>query len=90
MEKFWRPALRTCGIRHRDARQIRHTFATMCLMAEMNPAYVAGQLGHVEMFFRVYSKWINGTNNDRQQSRLDSFISENVTSLSQKARRQNK
>ncbi|MGV8294653.1 site-specific integrase, partial [Pseudomonas aeruginosa] len=34
----WRPTLKALGIRDRDARQTRHTFATLCLMAGMNPA----------------------------------------------------
>ena len=36
------------------------------LMAGANPAFMARQLGHsVEMFFRVYSKWIDGQNDDK-------------------------
>lgn len=85
MEKFWRPTLRLCKIRHRDARQTRHTYATMCLMAGMNPAYVAGQMGHsVEMFFRVYSKWINKKANTGQQQLLNSYIDQIASQSSHK------
>lgn len=84
MEKFWTPTLKVCGIRHRDARQTRHTFATYCLTADLNPSYVAEQLGHSrEMFFRVYSKWINGRSNQLQQDKLEAFMNTNVTTVSQ-------
>jgi integrase len=34
------------GIRQRPAYNTRHTFATVALMAGVNPAYSARQLGH--------------------------------------------
>lgn len=69
-------ALKAQGIRRRDARQTRHTFATMCLHAQMNPAYVSRQMGHVDpqMFFRVYSKWMDGEASDREKSKLDALF----------------
>jgi integrase len=74
---FWRPALRALGIRDRDARQTRHTYATICLMAGMNPAYVSRQMGHSspKMLFEVYSRWIDGADGGRQKGLLDAFIS---------------
>lgn len=71
-------ALKAVGIRRRDARQTRHTFATMCLHAQMNPAYVSRQMGHVDpqMFFRVYSKWMDGEASDREKSKLDALFSQ--------------
>ena len=76
MQDVWRPTLRALGIRDRDAKQTRHTFATMCLHAGMNPAYVARQMGHIDtrMFFEVYSKWIDGQANDREISKLDAVF----------------
>lgn len=72
----WRPTLRALGIRDRDAKQTRHSFATMCLHAGMNPAYVARQMGHTDtrMFFEVYSKWIDGQANEREMSKLDALF----------------
>lgn len=72
----WRPTLRAAGIRDRDAKQTRHSFATMCLHAGMNPAYVARQMGHTDtrMFFEVYSKWIDGQANEREMSKLDALF----------------
>jgi integrase len=72
----WRPTLKALGIRDRDARQTRHTFATLCLMAGMNPAYVSRQMGHrnAKMFFEVYSKWIDGAANEREKSKMDVML----------------
>jgi integrase len=59
-EDFFHPALRACGIRLRKAYNTRHTFATINLMAGVNPAYIATQLGHADttMLFKHYAKWI--------------------------------
>lgn len=78
VEKIWRPALKALGIRNRDARQTRHTFATICLMAGMNPAYIARQMGHenAKMFFEVYSKWIDGADKGREKNKLNQFMSQ--------------
>jgi integrase len=74
----WRPALKKLGIRDRDARQTRHTFATMCLHAGMNPAYVSAQMGHANprMFFEVYSKWMNGAASDREKAKLSALFAQ--------------
>lgn len=79
VQLVWRPALKALGIRDRDARQTRHSFATMCLHAGMNPAYVARQMGHSNprMFFEVYSKWMDGDASDREKSKLDALFSTN-------------
>lgn len=76
MDIVWRPTLKALGIRHRDARQTRHTFATICLMAGMNPAYVSRQMGHrnAKMFFEVYSKWIDGAANDLEKAKMDAML----------------
>lgn len=55
VQSVWCPTIKALGIRDRVA---RHTFATLCLMAGMNPAYVSRQMGHInaKMFFETYSK----------------------------------
>lgn len=74
----WRPTLKKLGIRDRDARQTRHSFATMCLHAGMNPAYVSNQMGHANprMFFEVYSKWMNGAASEREKSKLRALFAD--------------
>lgn len=77
LDAWWKPALKVAGIRYRDARQTRHTFATLCLHAGITPAWAAQQLGHsVEMFYRVYSKWIAGADHGAERRRLDAFLSD--------------
>lgn len=76
LDAWWKPALKVAGIRYRDARQTRHTFATLCLHAGIKPAWAAQQLGHsAEMFYRVYSKWIPGADDGAERRRLDAFLS---------------
>lgn len=76
VEKFWRRSLQRLGIRDRDARQTRHTFATSCLMAGCNPAWVARQMGHANpaMFFKVYSKWIDRADSGRERGKLSAML----------------
>ena len=44
-------------------------------MSGCNPAWAAGQLGHgVEMFFKTYSKWLNGADRGRERAKLVAFL----------------
>lgn len=72
---FWTPTLKRLGIRYRRPYNMRHTYATVMLMAGMNAAFCARQLGHsVEMFHRTYAKWLDGEQNDREMERLEAAI----------------
>lgn len=81
VQDCWRPTLKAVGLHNRDAKQTRHSFATMCLHAGMNPAYVARQMGHSDtrMFFEVYSKWIEGQASEREISKLDALFAKKST-----------
>lgn len=76
VRKVWRPTLSALGIRDRDARQTRHTYATLGLHAGMNPGYLSRQMGHknAQMFFRVYSKWIDGESNQREKAKMAAYM----------------
>lgn len=80
VQLVWRPTLKAIGLRDRDARQTRHSFATMCLHAGMNPAYISRQMGHTNprMFFEVYSKWMDGEASNREISKLDALFEKPV------------
>ena len=70
-EDYFHPALRACGIRLRKAYNTRHTFATINLMAGVNTAYIATQLGHADttMLFKHYAKWIRGADSGAEAAR---------------------
>lgn len=73
---YWTPSLKRLGIRYRRPYNMRHTYATMMLMAGMTPAFCARQLGHsVDMFLRTYSRWLDGEQNDLEMARLESSLS---------------
>ena len=75
LDAWWKPAIEASELRPRDARQTRHTFATMCLMGGITPGWVANQLGHTpEMFFRVYSRWIERADQGAERRKLDAFL----------------
>jgi len=73
---YWTPTLKRLGIRYRRPYNMRHTYATIMLMAGMNHSFCAKQLGHsIEMFQRTYSKWIDGQQDDTEMDRLEKAIS---------------
>ncbi len=72
--EIWNLSLRRCKLRYRVPYQTRHTYATLALhLAGARPGYVARQLGHANtgMLFKVYSKWIDGADNQRERAKLD-------------------
>lgn len=67
----WRPVLKALGIRYRPPYNCRHTYATMCLMSGMNPAFIAQQLGHsVQMLLSTYARWLNSLNDWDELNKL--------------------
>ena len=73
---YWKPALKASKIRYRRSYCTRHTFATVAILAGVNPAYVATQLGHANarMLFTVYAKWINSADNARENTKLEAWL----------------
>jgi integrase len=74
--RYFEAAVKRLEIRYRAQKQTRHTFATVCLMAGANPAWVARQLGHAssKMFFEVYSRWIEGADKGLERGKVEAWI----------------
>jgi integrase len=51
---------------------LRHTYATILLMAHISPAYVQKQLGHhsISMTVDIYGHWIPGEGRERLDNAL--------------------
>ena len=69
----WKQVCKLAGVRSRDVRQTRHTYATLMLQAGVKPAFVSKQLGHAnsQMFFKTYSKWIDSEDDWREVEKLN-------------------
>ena len=47
----------------------------MCLMAGMNPAFIANQLGHsVQMLLSTYAKWLNSSTDWSELGKLENSM----------------
>nr|WP_240523158.1 site-specific integrase [Pseudomonas mosselii] len=68
-------AIEATSIRARPQYNCRHTYATMCLMSGMNPAFIAGQLGHsVQVLLTTYAKWLNSANDWSELAKLEAAV----------------
>jgi len=66
-----RYAFFSTGVRVRSTYVTRHTYASVCLTAGMNPAFVASQLGNsVKMVLGTYAKWIASDTDALELSKL--------------------
>jgi integrase len=73
---YWTPTLKRLGIRYRRPYNMRHTYATAMLMAGMNAAFCARQMGHsIEMFHKTYARWMDGDQNAAEMARLEKSFS---------------
>ncbi|WP_330115609.1 tyrosine-type recombinase/integrase [Pseudomonas sp. JS3066] len=67
-------ALEAMSIRRRRQYAARHTYATICLMAGMTPAFVARQLGHsVQVLLDTYARWIDSESDFLELDKLSQF-----------------
>lgn len=72
LHRHWRRHLTELGIRYRPLYNARHTYATVCLMAGMTPAFIAQQLGHsVQILLATYTRWLNGENDWQEMAKLN-------------------
>lgn len=71
LHKQWKPVLRELKVRYRPPYNCRHTYATICIMSGMNPAFIAQQLGHsVQMLLSTYARWLNSSGDWGEMEKL--------------------
>ena len=74
MAQAFSQAQRDLGLRWRHPYNVRHSCASRWLKAGIKPAFAAQQLGHsLEMFFRIYAKWIDVDETKRQEKMMDAI-----------------
>lgn len=72
-ENYWTPTLKRLGIRQRNAYCTRHTFATLLIMGDCNPTWLASQMGNSpRVIFKHYAKWIARADHSRQRTKQNS------------------
>jgi integrase len=61
LDRIWSRALKKAGLKHRPSYQLRHTFATHCIINGLPLPYIAKILGHstIDVLVRHYAGWIN-------------------------------
>ena len=58
----WCPVLKALGVSYRLPYNCRHTYATICAMSGINPAFISQQLGHrARLLLSTYTRWINSS-----------------------------
>jgi integrase len=62
VQVFMKKACKGAGLRFRNPHDLRHTYATILLMAHQSPDYVQKQLGHSSISITVdtYGHWVSG------------------------------
>jgi integrase len=75
-KRYWRPTIKKLGIRYRVPYQMRHTYATLNLMAGANPMWVSKMMGHanMQMLLTTYSKWIDGADKQKEKQKIEAIF----------------
>jgi len=87
VDRIWARALRRAGIRHRKSYNLRHTFATNCIIAGLPLPYIAKILGHttIDALVRNYAGWINSESDTQASKFKEAFAGTKVnTQVAQK------
>ena len=89
-DHYWAPTLKRLGIRSRRAYGTRHTYATAALMAGVNPAYIAQQLGNsVKILLERYARWIPQGDNGRARQAMNEALGSGFVPLASQNRKEN-
>ncbi len=75
LDRVWARALRKAGMRHPPSYQLRHTFATQCIINGLPLPYIAKILGHstIDTLIRHYTGWIDSATKQHDALLRDSF-----------------
>lgn len=76
--RVWIPAMEKAGLKYRELKQTRHSFATLALSSMENPLWIAQIMGHrnTEMIIKVYSKCIERAIGAQDRARLNVVLQE--------------
>jgi integrase len=75
LDRIWHRALRKAGLKHRPSYQLRHTFATQCIIKGFPLPYIAKVLGHstIDTLIRHYLGWIDSATKDQDAKLKHAF-----------------
>jgi integrase len=73
--RVWIPALKKAGVKYREMKQTRHSFATNALSCGENPLWIAKVMGHrdTDMIIRVYGKYIENASGVTDGTKLEAM-----------------
>ena len=72
LHRGWKDMLKVLEIAYRPPYNARHTYATLCLMSGLAPAFIAKQLGHsVKILLSTYADWLSGSDDWNQMDKLN-------------------
>ena len=56
---------------------MRHTYATMAIMAGAGPIYVARQMRNSpRIVFKHYARWVESADRGRERTKIDTYLSQ--------------
>ena len=67
------PTMKKAGLKYREMKQTRHSFATNALSIGENPLWIAKVMGHrdTDMIIRVYGKYIENAGKQEDGAKFD-------------------
>lgn len=77
--EVWQPALKRAGLKVREMRQTRHSFATVAMSCGESPLWIAKVMGHrnTDMIINVYGRYIENATGTEDGCRFDQVIKGN-------------
>jgi integrase len=71
--RVWMPTIKKSGLKYREMKQTRHSFATNALSCGENPLWIAKVMGHrdTDMIIRVYGKYIENAGKHEDGAKFD-------------------